>query len=491
MIQLLFGILVLAAIVPQLPKIGTMWTRSVSAGFSLLVGILTAVLALPVLVGLTPTINTSLWELDRFGALLLLLVAFVYFTASLVSTRYLSIELREGEIKESDQRLYATCVPLFVLAMMATLLADNIGVMWVALETTTLATTLLVSFYRNKSSIEAAWKYIVLCSTGIALGLFGVLMFAYAGSVAGLGEHELMKLSVLRESGMLSADIVRWAFVFLFVGIGTKIGFVPMHTWLPDAHSKTPSPVSGMLSGILLNVAFFMLLRMKVIVDVTLGSSEWTSQFFLVFGVLSVVVPAFILLTQRNYKRMLAYSSVEHMGLLAFAIGLGPFGILPAVIHMVGHTLAKSGLFYGAGEILLRWKTTKFSNVAGVMAVAPRTGTLFLLLILMLLAVPPSLLFTSEFLFVGYGMSTHPWLTAIVLISLTMAAVGMLRAISVMLFQKPTQDQQPHDFTPEQWSITHAVQILQLVLLVVFGLFCLTPFGLSFMSEIAFSIMPL
>src|SRR3989339_1287497 len=313
-LSLLIGILLLSSLVCLLPQMSGRELRVAGLVASLVTFTGVAWLMSPVLLGLAPDWQTSWWEVTRFSALMGLLVVWLYACAMVVSFHYLAVEERKGIISPRQVRLYMVSVPVFVLSMLVAIFANNVGVLWVALESTTLSTTLLVSFYGKKSSMEAAWKYIVICSTGIALGLFGILILGYAGAQAGLQEASAFKISLLRgATGSMDQGIVMWAFVFLFIGFGTKIGLVPMHAWLPDAHSKTPAPVSAMLSGVLLNVAFFTLLRFKVITDTTLGSFEWTNQFFLIFGTLSVVLPSIILISQRNYKRMLAYSSVEHM----------------------------------------------------------------------------------------------------------------------------------------------------------------------------------
>ena len=293
------------------------------------------------------------------------LISFTYLTAIIASVRYIGEESREHLLTLDKVRLYFFCVPLFILSMLIAVFADHLGVLWIALEGTTLTTTLLVALYRKDASIEAAWKFIILCSVGIGISMIGLLMMVHAGLESGLDVFKAFSYASLREqTGLFPVDAVKLAFVFILVGIGTKVGFVPMHTWLPDAHSKTPSPVSALLSGVLLNVAFFVLLRFKILTDSTLGDSTWTDHLMIGFGLLSVVVAAFFILQPRNYKRMLAYSSVEHMGLMGFASGLGPVGMLALTIHSVFHTLAKSALFFTAGEILLSQKTTLSAMMA-------------------------------------------------------------------------------------------------------------------------------
>lgn len=415
------------------------------------------------------------------------LISFTYITATIASVRYIGEESREKLLTLDKVRLYFFCVPLFILSMLIAVFADHLGVLWIALEGTTLTTTLLVALYRKDASIEAAWKFIILCSVGIGISMIGLLMMVHAGLESGLDVFKAFSYGSLRENAaMFPADAVKLAFVFVLVGIGTKVGFVPMHTWLPDAHSKTPSPVSALLSGILLNVAFFVLLRFKTLTDNALGNSAWTDHLMIGFGLLSIVVAAFFLLQQRNYKRMLAYSSVEHMGILGFASGLGPVGSIALVIHTLFHTLTKSALFYTAGEILLSQKTTKISGVKNLMKKAPVTATLFLLGILAIIAVPPAGLFVSEFMLVGAGLQSVPWLTLILLLALSMIAFSMLKSTAAMLYLK--EDESVEATHEEKFTLTHAVVIFQLVLIVLLGLYVTTAPAMNMFSLISQSI---
>lgn len=429
----------------------------------------------------------SMWYLDSLAALMSVLIAIVSLTTMIVSHRYLKHEHEQGIISVTDIRQYYGLMPLFVAAMYIATLSNNVGLLWVALEVTTLSTTLLVAFYRKRSAIEAAWKYVLLCSLGISLGLVGVLLVTYAAGQNGVNSS--MLLSTFRDiakSGGVNTELIRWAFVFLFIGIGTKVGFVPMHTWLPDAHSKTPSPVSALLSGVLLNVAFVALLRFRIVTDIALADNgAWTGKFFLVFGCLSIGLPALNMLVQKNYKRLLAYSSIEHMGIMAFAVGLGPAGIIPAIMHMPGHALLKSGLFFGAGEILSTYKTTDSTQITDVWRRLPKTGLLFMVTLLMLLSVPPSAVFVSEMIMLGFGLNTVLWVSLIVPVALTIAFVGMFRHVYDLLFGQPSTEESPTERRREPWRIIHIVMILQLLAAMALGIFYLTPFGLDFMVSIA------
>ena len=455
--------------------------------WSSLVGVVALMVAWPALVG-DGVISTQLFNVDAFAALLIILVGFVQWTATLVSSSYLREELHEKIITFKQARLYHIMLQLFVLSMMLVLTADAIGVMWIALEATTLATTMLVAFYTREGSLEAAWKYIVLCSVGISLGLLGVLLVSYAAMQAGLGvESDALSFTVLRDSArFFPPSIIRWAFVFIFIGYGTKVGLVPMHTWLPDAHGRTPSPISGMLSGVLLSVALFAILRFKSLTDIALGSSTWTNQLFLIFGAASFILPAAFMIVQKNYKRLLAYSSIEHMGFMVFCIGLGAPGMLAAVVHLIGHALIKSMLFFGTGNMLLRWKSTKFENVGPLTTALPYTGGLFVFGVMALLAIPPSPLFLSEYLGFTAAFATHPWLAFAMLLGGTVIFAGMIKNVMPMVYGKREDSVKA---PPERFNLSHVAMCLHLVLVVSLGVFFLTANGQAHLTRIVTSVL--
>ncbi len=463
----LFSLLIGFSIVPYFP-----WKKEqehfirifgIVAGIFTLVS--TAFLAFPVLFS-GAQLWDKFWLLNEFSAFLAFLVAFIYCSATFVSYRYIEHEYQENLISFDQVRLYYALLPLFILAMLSALFSDNIGMLWVTIEGTTLATTLLVAFYKKEGALEAAWKYIILCSTGISVGLLGILMISYAAISGGaLSPDDALSLTALKaNASTLSPDILRWAFVFIFVGFGSKVGFFPMHSWLPDAHSRTPSPISGLLSGVLLNVAFFAILQIKGLTDIVLQQSDWTAHFFLVFGFLSVIFASLIFLTQKNYKRLLAYSSIKHMGFIAFAVGLGPIGSIPAVLHLAGHALTKSALFFSAGDILAKFKTTKSESLQEVLKILPYTGALFILALLFLLAVPPSLLFLSEVMVLSAGISIHLFLTIFIFGALVLVFIGMLRhVLNFMLVKSDQPNSVPVSSSPELFHITHLVVIAHLL----------------------------
>lgn len=486
---ILVAVLVVGALAAYLP-VSERRIRDLGVAFAVVSSGLAVWIAWPGFHGVGQILGPwSMWYLDGLAALMLVLVAVLAVSSALVAHRYLAREHAEGMISLLDLRHYYTMAPLFIASMYVAILSNNVGLMWVALEATTLTTTLLVAFYRKRSAIEAAWKYLLLCSLGISLGLVGVLLTTYAAGQHGV--HSSLLLSTYRDiagAGGFNPQLMRWAFVFLFVGIGTKIGFVPLHTWLPDAHSKTPAPISALLSGVLLNVALVSLLRFRQVADMAIGDGgSWTGKFFLVFGCLSVVLPALVMIVQKNFKRFLAYSSIEHMGLMAFSIGLGPAGIIPAIMHMPAHALLKSGLFLGSGDLLLTYKTTDANAITDAWTRLPKTAGLFALGTLLILGVPPSAMFASERIMIGFGLQSHVAATLTVTAMLTVVFVAMTKHVYGMLFNAPTPTGE-NGVAPEKWNITHLVVGAQLLLALALGIFYLTPAGLEMMVTIAQSL---
>ncbi len=429
--------------------------------------------------------------MDAFTLMMVALIGWGYITALIVSIRYIRHEYREKILTRGQVQLYYGCLHAFIITMIAAVVVDNIGILWVAVEGTTLATTLLIAFYKKDASIEAAWKYLILCSIGISLGLLGILMLIYgAVSSLGLSPLEALSFNVLSShASQLPQDVLKWAFILIFVGLGTKVGLFPMHTWLPDAHGKAPSPISALLSGVLINVAFYAILRFKFIVDLSLNDTAWTGSFFLIFGLLSVVGPAFILFQSRNYKRMLAYSSIEHMGLASLAMGLGPIGVIAALMHIIGHTIIKPMLFFAAGEILLHYKSTKIGIVQNLMRVLPITGAYFMIGILLITAVPISPLFASELRFFSKALIVHPFLSLALLGSLTLVMIGMFRSVLAMGYSFDLgQAVASHKGHHEKFNSTHVVMTVQILLALTFGVLFLTSTGENLLSSVAQTI---
>ena len=265
--------------------------------------------------------------IDPFNVFLVTLTAFVSFTTSLFSRPYMRIESDHGRVTAQQLRLYHSMYQLFIAAMLLALTSNNMGMLWVAMEAATLSTVLLVTLYRTPASLEAGWKYFILCSVGIAQALFGTILLYFAAErvLGGNGTTALLWTNFNEVKGQLEPAVLTLAFVFLLVGYGTKVGLAPLHNWLPDAHAEGPTPISAVLSGLLLNVAIYAVVRCKVLVEGSL-QSELPSRMLMGFGLLSVVLAALFLWRQRDVKRLFAYSSIEHMGIITFAFGMGGIG---------------------------------------------------------------------------------------------------------------------------------------------------------------------
>jgi hydrogenase-4 component F len=345
---------------------------------------------------------------DSLSALMVITIAGVGFAAALFSVGYLHADLAAGHVPggPAGVRWYFFGFHVFVWTMLATVTVASLGLLWVSIEATTLASALLVGFYRTKAALEAAWKYLILCTVGITLALFGVILThlaASAGGVTGLDWTVLMA-----SSDQLDPALMRLAFAFVLVGFGTKAGFAPLHTWLADAHSQAPSPVSAVLSGVLLSCAFYGILRFHTL-TVTVTETAFSSRLLLLFGVLSVAVAVPFLIVQRDLKRLLAYSSVEHMGLLAVAMGIGgPLGIYAGLLHLINHAVTKTLLFIIAGTLVQRFGTRRMSAIRGVIQVAPWLGWGLLLGVLALAGAPPAGIFISELGIITAGFAGDP-----------------------------------------------------------------------------------
>ncbi len=289
---------------------------------------------------------------DSFNVFLVALTAFVGFTTALFSRPYMRIEEHHGRLTARRLRLYHSMYQVFMGAMLLALLTNNMGLLWVAMEAATLSTVLLVSLYRTPASLEAAWKYFILCGVGIALALFGTILLYFAAEQT-LGREGMTALLWTHLNAVkmhLEPRVLGLAFVFLLVGYGTKVGLAPLHNWLPDAHAEGPTPVSALLSGLLLNVALYAVIRCKVLVEGSVGF-PLPGHMLMIFGLLSALLGAFFLWRQRDIKRLFGYSSIEHMGIITFAFGLGgPVANFAALLHMTVHSLTKSSIFFAAGH---------------------------------------------------------------------------------------------------------------------------------------------
>jgi hydrogenase-4 component F len=382
---------------------------------------------------------------DSLNVFLVALTAFVSMTTSMFSRPYMRIEQDHGKLTGARLRLYHSMYQLFIFTMLLVLLTNNLGLLWVALEAATLTTVLLVSLYRTPASLEAAWKYFILCGVGIAQALFGtILLYMASQRLLGTGVEALLWTHLLGVRSQLEPTILSISFVFLLVGYGTKVGLVPLHNWLPDAHAEGPTPVSAVLSGLLLNVALYALVRCKVLADGALGT-EFAGHLMMGFGLLSVVVGAFFLARQRDVKRMFAYSSIEHMGLVTFAFGMGgPIASFAGLLHMTVHSLTKSAIFFAVGHAAQTAGTQIMDDIRGLAKVSPTIGWGLMLGTLAILGLPPFGVFASEFLILTSAMRQQPWATPLLLVSLGVAFAAVFRKVQPMVFGDTVAKPLPH-----------------------------------------------
>jgi hydrogenase-4 component F len=317
------------------------------------------------------------------------------------------------------------------------------GVMWVAMEGATLATVLLVSLYRTPESIEAAWKYFILCGVGIAQALFGTILLYYAAVQVGDVENSLLWSVLYTQADKLNPEVLQIAFVFMLIGYGTKIGLVPLHNWLPDAHSEGPTPMSAVLSGLLLNDALYAVVRNKMLVD---GATQSAMAGYLMmgFGMLSFLVAAFFLHRQKDIKRLFSYSSIEHMGMMTFAFGIGsPLATFAALLHMTVHSLTKSAIFVTVGHAAQVAGTQSIDNIRGLIKTQPGIGWGLLIGTIAIAGFPPFGVFTSEFLVLLSTMHSYPWLTPLLLLGIGIAFAGLFRHIHPMVYGDKPEGQMP------------------------------------------------
>ena len=384
--------------------------------------------------------------IDPFNVFLVTLTAFVGLTTSLFSRPYMRIERQHGRLSDGRLRLYHSMYQLFLFAMLVALTTNNMGLMWVAMEAATLSTVLLVTLYRTPASLEAGWKYFILCGVGIAQALFGTILLYFAAEKvlghAGVTALLWTHLDVVK--AQLEPTVLSLAFVFLLVGYGTKVGLAPLHNWLPDAHAEGPTPISAVLSGLLLNVAMYAIIRCKILVEGALDS-PLPSRMLMGFGLVSVVVAAFLLWRQRDIKRLFAYSSIEHMGIITFAFGMGgAVANFAALLHMTVHSLTKSAIFFAVGHASQKSGSQLMDDIRGLVTISPTIGWGLMMGTLAILGMPPFGVFASEFLILTTAMQEQPWATPILLGALGIAFAAIFGRVQSMVFGETTAKRLPH-----------------------------------------------
>lgn len=372
-------------------------------------------------------IHSGLFLIDELSLIPLLIVALLTVTSTLFSSSYMQREFEEGHISQTMLARYYALLQVFVFTMVGALIAENLGILWVMIEATTLSSALLVASFFTRSSIEAAWKYVMVCTVGICLALLGTILLYYAQVSAGEGKEALSWLALTGAAARLDPAMTKLAFAFILIGYGTKAGLAPMHTWLPDAHSQAPSPVSGLLSGALLPCAFYAIMRNMAVVHHSLGP-DFAQTLLLAFGLVSIVLSTPFILLQHDLKRLLAYSSVENMGLVAVGLGIGSsLAIIGSLLHMLFHALTKSALFYLAGTISQEYRTKHLMRIRGLVRSAPLLGGLFFTGLLAITGMPPFGIFTSKlFIMQSVVEDGRPLLAGIFLLLLGAVFAGMI-----------------------------------------------------------------
>jgi hydrogenase-4 component F len=393
-----------------------------------------AFVAALVLIGHRPPVSDYLF-VDDLNIVFLVLGTFVGFTTSLFSASYIRHELETGRLTPAYLRFYHAMYQLMLFGMSLALAAQNVGVMWVAVELATLTTVVMVGIYRTREAIEAAWKYFILGSVGIALALFGtILVYLAAQPVIGEGLNAMSWIQLVAHASKFDPALLNLAFVFLLLGYGTKVGLAPLHAWLPDAHAEGPTPISAVLSGLLLNVALYAVLRFKVVMA---GNARAIAPgpLLITMGLLSLVFAAFMLHRRRDIKRLFAYSSIEHMGIIAFAFGMGgPLANFAGLLHMTMHSLTKSAIFFAVGHIAQAKNTQKLAQMGGLTVTHPALGWGLVLGVVAILGVPPMGVFTSEFLVVSSTFARQPLLAIPLVVGLLLAFGALIWRLQQVVF---------------------------------------------------------
>lgn len=370
---------------------------------------------------------------DPLSSIVLLTISVVAVFTAWYSGPHLQREVEKGFIGTRRVRQYFVLFNVFVLAMVLSVTAGHPVLSWIFLEATTLATAFLISFYNKASTIEAAWKYLIINSVGLLVGFLGTLL--YFTAVQHGAEGLVSWRTLLDSASHFSPEVIKAAFIFVLIGYGTKVGLAPMHTWKPDAYSKAPAPIGGLLSAALMPVAFVAILKFKAVTDIAVGP-QFSSQLLIVFGLASVLIAAVSMLTVKNYKRLLAYSSVEHAGLMAIGFGFGGLGAFAALLHMVYHSLIKSALFMAAGNFMIKFHSAKIEHVRGALAASPWTATIFFMGILAVAGLPPFGLFMSELLSMASGANNYLVVVVLTILALALAFLGLFKHTNSMVMGK-------------------------------------------------------
>ncbi len=405
--------------------------------------ILALALCVPVAGG--EVLDEGPFYMDALSATFMLLVAFVGLMASIYSRAYIGLELDEREISHKDHGEYYSLLIVFISVMMLTFTVRSMAVVWLGIGATTLVSTFLVGFYKNREeSTEAAWKYIILCSVGITIALAGFTL-VYASTVGRIDSGASLDWPALMEAASeLDPTMMKMAMAMIIVGFGTKVGFVPMHTWLPDAHSQAPSPVSGLLSAVLLNCALYGIIRFYAVSEIV--NPGFASAVMLTFGLLSLAAAAFFIVSARDLKRMLAYSSIENMGLIAIGFGIGtPLAIAGSILQLVAHSVTKPILFFSAGDVVQSYGTREMRSIRGLGKSMPFTSFMLTAGTLAIVGVPPFAIFVGEFTLISAAVSDGAfWIAGVTVALLAIVFAGFVRNVFPMITGDPGREIDQH-----------------------------------------------
>jgi hydrogenase-4 component F len=425
---------------------------------------LTFVASLTLLFGARPEPGEYLF-VDDLNIVFIVLNAFVGFTTSVFSASYIAHELETGRLTPSYLRFYHAMYQVMMAGMNLALCANNIGLMWVGIELATLTTVLMVGIYRTHEALEAAWKYFILGSVGIGLALFGtILVYMAALPVVGEGTDAMIWTNLIAGAARFDPAIINVAFVFLLLGYGTKVGLAPLHAWLPDAHAEGPTPISAVLSGLLLNVALYAVLRFKILLAANDGAIE-PGPLMVTMGLVSLIFAAFMLYRRRDIKRMFAYSSIEHMGIITFAFGMGgPLANFAGLLHMVMHSLTKSGIFFAVGHIAQVKGTQKIADIRGLTASHPALGWALVVGVVAIAGLPPFGVFMSEFLVVSSTFAREPLLAIPLVLGILIALGALFTHLNNLAFGEPAGSKAPAE-------ASYVPMIVHFALVLIAGLF--------------------
>ena len=401
-----------------------------------------------------PLESSKYFLVDECNIIFLLVLSIVYMAVAIYNNGYIKHETTDVK----RLRHYSYMVLIFVLSMTGAIVSTNLGLSWVFIEATTLASAYLIYFNKTKTAIEAAWKYVYICSIGIALAFVGIILLTIStGNMNSLSYHDLYN-----NAETFNQFWLKLSFVFVLFGIGTKMGLAPVHFWLPDAHSESPSPISGLLSAALLNSAFLVILNVYKI-TVLAGCADFGRGMMLVMGFLSLFITAVFVFHINNYKRMLAYSSVENMGILVIGTAIGGVAMYAAILHMIGHSLIKASFFLTSGNILEIYKTKKIKSVTGILKTDKKTGWLWVASFLGIVAFPPSVLFISEFLMIKEMITKgHYILCGLFVIFLTIVLYGLAKAVIKMSFGQANLEK---NYDENVKNVSFGMYLPQIVLL--------------------------